>query len=225
MISIFLTPADQTRASLSLIKLSHHSHCRSEVLSWQAIEHCYLHAHILVLLLVPRLFIMRLPTIIYQVLFGIIFVNCLFQLWVVLKLVYLLPSLGTKKRREEISIKLSTVFFRNLMLRPCLWLNLRGLDDLDPVWRAMNGESAPYILANHNSKLDSLLITAILPTYLGPRMRSLIKLALFSEPLFGGICTAAGHFPVYYKGSTSGMSSSFWSFCAVSYYISNVVAD
>lgn len=147
---------------------------------------------------------MRLPTIIYQVLFGFIFVNCLLQLWTVLKFVYLLPALGTKKRREEISIKISTMFFRNLMLRPCLWLNLHGLDDLDPVWRAMNGESAPYILANHNSKLDSLLITAILPTNLGPRMRSLIKLALFSEPLFGGICAAVGHFPVYYKGSASG---------------------
>lgn len=147
---------------------------------------------------------MRLPNVFYQVLFGLNFVNCLFQLWLVLKLVYLVPFFGSKKRQEEISIKLSTLYFRYLMLWPCPWLKIHGLHELIPAWKAMNGESAPYIVANHNSKLDSLLITAILPTFLGPRMRSLIKLALFSEPLFGGICAAVGHFPVYYKGSASG---------------------
>lgn len=66
---------------------------------------------------------------------------------------------------------------------------------------------APFIVANHNSKLDSLLITALLPTSLGPRMRSLVKLALFREPLFGAICSAVGHFPVYFKGTASGRLS------------------
>lgn len=90
------------------------------------------------------------------------------------------------------------------MLMPCPWVKIHGLPELEKGWRQISGEGAPYVIANHNSKLDSLLITALLPTWLGPKMRSLIKEALFNEPLFGGICTAVGHFPVYFKGSAEG---------------------
>lgn len=68
----------------------------------------------------------------------------------------------------------------------------------------MGKDGAPFVLANHNSKLDSLMITGLLPPYISSRMRSLIKLALFNEPLFGGICHSVGHFPVYFKGNAAG---------------------
>lgn len=150
-----------------------------------------------------------LPKVVFQALFAINFLNCLLVLWTILKLVYLLPFLGPKKRRESISITISNFCFRNLMLRPCPWVKLHGVDELINVLKKANGaegESSPFFLANHNSKLDSLLITGIFPSFITNRMRSLIKLALFSEPLFGGVCKAVGHFPVYYKGSASGTS-------------------
>lgn len=91
------------------------------------------------------------------------------------------------------------------MLMPSPWLRIHGLPELQEAWREIEQEKgAPFIIANHNSKLDSLLVTALLPTSLGPRMRSLIKLALFREPLFGAICSAVGHFPVYFKGTAAG---------------------
>lgn len=90
------------------------------------------------------------------------------------------------------------------MLAPCPWVKVHGLEELEKAWGEMGQGNAPYVIANHNSKLDSLLITALLPVNLGPRMRSLIKEALFYEPLFGGICEAVGHFPVYFNGSKEG---------------------
>lgn len=52
--------------------------------------------------------------------------------------------------------------------------------------------------------LDSLLITALIPPEIARNLRSMIKLALFSEPVFGYICKAVGHFPVYFKGAKTG---------------------
>lgn len=93
------------------------------------------------------------------------------------------------------------------MLRPCPWLKVHGLDEFESILKQMDGQAAPFFIANHNSKLDSLLITAILPATVSSRMRSLIKLALFNEPLFGGVCKAVGHFPVYFRGSATGKIS------------------
>lgn len=86
-------------------------------------------------------------------------------------------------------------------------MKLHGLPELQEAWKEMAKGGAPFVIANHNSKLDSLLLTGLIPTWLGPRMRSLIKLALFNEPLFGGICQAVGHFPVYFNGAKEGTSA------------------
>lgn len=144
----------------------------------------------------------------YQVAFALNFLNCLLVLWTLCKILHWLPGLGDRRRRESRCIALSSFCFRNLMLAPCPWVNICGLNQLYADWRSMDSDPdrAPYVLANHNSKLDSLLITALLPPTLGPRMRSLIKLALFSEPLFGGICSSVGHFPVFFKGAGAGTS-------------------
>lgn len=149
---------------------------------------------------------MALPNLFYQVGFGLAFLNTLLVLWTVCKLIHILPGLGPLSQRHAYSIALSSTCFNYLLIKACPWVKLRGLPELEQAWAQMAAEgAAPFVIANHNSKLDSLLITALLPTWLGPRMRSLIKLALFSEPLFGGICTAVGHFPVYFKGSKAGM--------------------
>ncbi|CDF32362.1 unnamed protein product [Chondrus crispus] len=148
---------------------------------------------------------MALPNLFYQVGFGLAFLNTLLVLWTVCKLIHILPGLGPLSQRHAYSIALSSTCFNYLLIKACPWVKLRGLPELEQAWAQMAAEgAAPFVIANHNSKLDSLLITALLPTWLGPRMRSLIKLALFSEPLFGGICTAVGHFPVYFKGSKAG---------------------
>lgn len=97
------------------------------------------------------------------------------------------------------------------MLKPCPWLRIHGLEQVEENWNEMAKSGAPFLLANHNSKLDSLLITALLPLWLGPKMRSLIKKDLFSEPLFGAICTAVGHFPVFFKSTAEGTPIHFMS--------------
>lgn len=147
---------------------------------------------------------MTLPSIFFRIGFAFAFLNALLAIWTVCKIIHLLPGLGDKRKRHEYSIMASSLGFKWLMLKPCPWMRIHGLPELEEAWREMGREGSPFVLANHNSKLDSLLITALLPTWLGPGMRSLIKLALFSEPLFGGICHAVGHFPVYFKGSAAG---------------------
>ncbi|CAN8069894.1 unnamed protein product [Agarophyton chilense] len=137
--------------------------------------------------------------------FALSFLICMLATWFVTKVLHLLPLIGDRPRREQLSIAVSSTLFWYLMLLPCPWIQLHGLRQLHKAWAEMGGEDrAPFVIANHNSKLDSLLITALLPTSLGPRMRSLIKQALFSEPLFGGICERVGHFAVHFRGSREG---------------------
>ena len=153
----------------------------------------------------PKFRPMAIPNFVYQTAFAIAFLNTLLVLWTLCKIIHSLPGLGSKQKRHEYSIATSSICFKYLMIKPCPWIKVHGLDQLEESWREVAKTGTPYILANHNSKLDSLLITGLLPVWLGPKMRSLIKEALFSEPLFGGICSAVGHFPVYYKGTTEGM--------------------
>lgn len=87
---------------------------------------------------------------------------------------------------------------------PCPWIRVHG-QQLKRKWKEIEKEGGPYIIANHNSKMDSLLILALLPFSFGPTLRTLVKDALFSLPLFGGMCTSVGHFPVYFKGTKEGM--------------------
>lgn len=169
---------------------------------------------------------MAFPSILFQVLFACNFLNCLLILWTICKFIHLIPGLGPLQQREQYCIAVSSVCFRYLMLFPSPWLRVHGLPELQEAWKEMESEkNAPFIIANHNSKLDSLVITALLPRSLGPRMRSLIKLALFREPLFGGICSAVGHFPVYFKGTTEGNVTvsldhrSFSNFAYNSYFV------
>lgn len=145
-----------------------------------------------------------LPTAVYQAAFALSFLCSLVVVWTVCKIIHLLPGLGDKRKRHEYCIATASLGFKHIMLQPCSWMKLHGLDQLEKDWTEVSKSGAPYIIANHNSKLDSLLATALLPTWVGPKMRSLIKEALFAEPLFGGICESVGHFPVYFKGSSEG---------------------
>lgn len=71
------------------------------------------------------------------------------------------------------------------MLAPCWWIKFVGLDDLVRGFHeAFAASGTPYVLSNHNSMVDSLVGTAIMPPAVSSKMRSLIKLALFSEPLY-----------------------------------------
>lgn len=140
-----------------------------------------------------------------QLAFALAFLNCLLVTWMLTMMVHVVPFLGSRRQRESYSIAISSLMFRYLMVKPCPWIRVRGVNELyESLAEAGKERAAPYIIANHNSKLDSLLITALLPTWLGPRLRSLIKKALFDEPLFGGICERVGHFAVYYKGAKEG---------------------
>lgn len=149
-----------------------------------------------------------LPTIVYQVLFMLNFANCMLTTWFLCKLIHTLPFLGSLKTRQGYCVQLCNQTFYFLMVVPCRpWIHLHGFDEFTSTLSAPDVRArtaAPFVLANHNSKLDSLLITALFPGFLAFKMRSLTKLALFSEPLFGGICTSVGHFPVFFKGSASG---------------------
>lgn len=120
--------------------------------------------------------------------FAVAFGVCLFTLWVMCHAVHAvgpLFGLKTKRQRHEVCIQCSQLCFRYLMLSPCWWIKLVGVDDLV---RGFNEASAasgtPYVLSNHNSMADSLVGTAIMPPSVSTNMRSLIKLALFSEPLY-----------------------------------------
>lgn len=130
----------------------------------------------------------RIPSVLYQVAFGHAFVTCLVTVWTICRIIRALPGLGSKRRRRELSIAAASLCFHYIMLVPCPWIKLRGVSELQDSWKHIEKEATPIIIANHNSKLDSLLITALLPVRFGPRLRSLIKDALFREPLFGYIC-------------------------------------
>lgn len=141
----------------------------------------------------------------FQGLFAINFLNTLIVLYVITKIIHNVPFLGSKRKRHEYSIFWSALCFKYLMLKMSPWIRIHGLNELMEAWKQMAKEKyAPFMISNHNSKLDSLMLTGLLPTWLGPRMRAMIKLALFDEWLFGWICKAVGHFPVYFKGSQSG---------------------
>lgn len=148
---------------------------------------------------------MSVVNMLCQVAFALAFVNCLLVTWMLTKLVHMAPMLGTQRQREARCIAISSLTFRYLMLAPCAWIRVHGVGELHAALAEAGAQrGAPYIIANHNSKLDSLLVTALLPTWIGPRLRSLIKAALFDEPLFGAICRRVGHFAVYYKGAREG---------------------
>jgi hypothetical protein len=127
-----------------------------------------------------------------RVAFGVAFATCLLTIWTVAHLIHALPWFGTKRERHGYCIGLSQRCFRWIMLGPCRWIKLVGLNELDATWDEVTAAGTPYMLSNHNSMMDSLLVTALIPSSVSFHMRSLIKLALFDEPVFGYICKAVG---------------------------------
>lgn len=97
-------------------------------------------------------------------------------------------------RAQAMSVSAARACFRWLMLAPCPWIRLRGARELVAALEAAARESdgAPYVLANHNSPMDSLLVAALLPDAVGRGVRSLVKAALLDEPLFGSLCKDCG---------------------------------
>lgn len=98
-------------------------------------------------------------------LFGISFGICLSSLWLVMKFIhsagpFVFKGLGTKRDRENICIRLATAGFRYLMLAPCSpWIRLFGEKQLDETFRAAAADGTPFVIANHNSMVDSLLVS------------------------------------------------------------------
>jgi hypothetical protein len=130
-----------------------------------------------------------------RVAFGLAFAVCLSTIWVVAHIVHVAPGLGSKRDRHGYCVVVSQLCFRYIMLAPCCaWISLVGLTDVDAAWREAAETGTPYVLSNHNSMLDSLLVTALIPAKVSFHLRSLIKLALFQEPVFGYICSAVGMF-------------------------------
>jgi hypothetical protein len=118
--------------------------------------------------------------------FALAFATCLFTLWVLCHVVHGLGpfvGLSTKRRRNELCIALAQKCFRYLMLSPCWWIRLVGVKELEEEFIIAAQSGTPYVLSNHNSMVDSLVGTALMPSAISSNMRSLIKLALFSEPL------------------------------------------
>lgn len=97
-------------------------------------------------------------------LFSISFGICLSSLWLVMKFIhsagpFVFKGLGTERDRENICIRLATAGFRYLMLSPCSpWIRLFGEKQLDETFRAAAADGTPFVIANHNSMVDSLLV-------------------------------------------------------------------
>lgn len=119
--------------------------------------------------------------------FAIAFGTCLATLWMMCHVVHALgPLVGlkTERQRREVSIQCAQLCFRYLMLAPCWWIKLVGVEEFEQAFLQAKAESGtPYMICNHNSMVDSLVGTALMPSPVSKNMRSLIKLALFSEPL------------------------------------------
>lgn len=128
--------------------------------------------------------------------FTAFFALCLTTASALSRLVHVLHLGSTERRRDERCVSLAQACFRGLMLGPCPWIRLRGVDELQAALRDAADEAAgsPYILCNHNSPMDSLLVAALLPKEVGRNVRSLIKAALLDEPLFGSLCRDCGRF-------------------------------
>lgn len=64
---------------------------------------------------------------------------------------------------------------------------MHGVEEMRRTLRdaAKTSDGAPFVIANHNSKLDSIALSAFIPTDVSHNLRSLIKAALLDEPMFG----------------------------------------
>ena len=55
------------------------------------------------------------------------------------------------------------------------------------------------VLMNHSSMIDGFALTASLPHRHVGKVRTLAKAGLFKLPVFGGMMTDCGHFPVHFN--------------------------
>jgi hypothetical protein len=126
--------------------------------------------------------------------FIVAFTACLSNAYALSRAVHLLRLGASERRRNEMSVIIAQSCFRWIMLAPCPWIRLRGIQELQYALKsaAEEAQGAPYILANHNSPMDSLLVSALLPAEVGANIRSMIKAALLDEPLFGSLCADCG---------------------------------
>jgi 1-acyl-sn-glycerol-3-phosphate acyltransferase len=126
---------------------------------------------------------------------------CLSTCCLLCRAVHVLQLGGSERERNGMCVVVAQKCFRWLMLAPCFWIQISGLRELQAELKRASeeAEGAPYVLANHNSPLDSLLFAAVIPPEVGANLRSMVKAVLLDAPLFGSICADVGHFPVFYK--------------------------
>mmetsp|Transcript_14464 Transcript_14464/g.24527 ORF Transcript_14464/g.24527 Transcript_14464/m.24527 type:complete len:409 (+) Transcript_14464:473-1699(+) len=114
---------------------------------------------------------------------------------------------------------LSLQFWMRFAVRPCFWV--RSLNITPEAWQPFleelkasdeevkNGkERRPlYLMSNHVSFLDALIIAMNLPWPVLWRCRCYMAAHLLEFPLFGTTCRLAGHFPVHFLKNEAGKFS------------------
>lgn len=119
--------------------------------------------------------------------FVVTFTISLASCWLICRVIHLTRLGGSRRVREGWCIATFAWCVRWITFAPCFWMRLHGVDDMRAALEEAAKESggAPFILANHNSKLDSIALSAFMPTNVSYNLRSLVKAALLDEPMFG----------------------------------------
>lgn len=133
---------------------------------------------------------------------------CILLAWLNGRLAHLLlwPFLS-KKRLSDLSAR-GCAFFYWLIYAINPFVSLKALPGSaawSEVFRA--DRNAPMVLMNHSSMLDGFAFTASVPLQYVGAVRTLGKAALFKLPVFGGMMTDCGHFPVHFSSSKLGSFS------------------
>lgn len=108
---------------------------------------------------------------------------------------------GTLSAKRARAAVVSTAVFRLALQDAAPWLEVRGAEAVRLRFLEAAAEDGElYVICNHNSPFDSLLVAGLVPLSVASvGLRSFIKALLLDEPLFGGICRDVGHFPVHFK--------------------------
>jgi len=131
------------------------------------------------------------------------------------KIMLLLGSSVSRKTGQGICLMvLQRAWGLCLLLSP--WVNIGPTPAVAPQWAAFirdmeandklseEDKKPAFILSNHSSFLDTIFTVTNVPARVAWRMRTYISSHLFKMPLLSTICTALGHFPVYFTASEYG---------------------
>lgn len=92
--------------------------------------------------------------------------------WILCVVVYTLSN-GTIDSKQKLCCKICHYFFRWFLVKSCPWVQV-STPQVDELEQLLDRDRV-FLLLNHTSFFDSVLVVAIMPTSILPRYRTLLK--------------------------------------------------